>query len=180
MTRKKMRWVLPAAVAIFAISFGSQDAHAGKPERVFAGQIIVSKKRLPTKAKSANAFIKTLRKSKAKNFWEDKEKKRWVIYFAAFFKRPLNDLEVTVKFYDISSGSRRLMASFEQYLSNRGMQSLISKTKLYRKDFGVNKHIWMVVENRGKVLAQAKFKLLGEAEKYSGQVNFTEEETKGN
>jgi hypothetical protein len=35
------------------------------------------------------------------------------------------------------------------------------------------------VENRGRVLAQGTFEILGEAEKYSGKADFTDEEAAG-
>ena len=35
------------------------------------------------------------------------------------------------------------------------------------------------METKGKQLATAKFKILGEGEKYSGKVNFTEDEANG-
>ena len=69
-----------------------------------------------------------------------------------------------------------MVASFEQYLDQRGQRSIISSIKLKRSEFGVNRHLMMVVENRGRRLALGKFKILGEAERYSGKVEFTEEE----
>ena len=168
--------------AIFAIALGlvlgtARSADAGrKPEDIYGGKIITAKKRIPTSAKSTRAYVKKLKKVRTNQFWENKKKKEWKVYFAAFFKRPLNDLEVTVKFYDITTGKRHMLASFEQYLDGRGQRTVISKAILERKFFGVNKHIYMTVENRGRVLASTKFKILGEAEKYSGKVDFTEDE----
>lgn len=177
MNRKLHRIAIAAAVFALALLVQGSSAQAGRsPERVFSGQIITSKKRIPTSARSKAAYIKKLRKLKKKQFWEDKKKKQWKVYFAAFFKRPLNDLEVTVKFYDITTGQRHMIASFEQYLDGRGKRSMISKAILERKFFGVNKHIYMTIENRGRVLSSTKFKILGEAEKFSGKVDFTEDE----
>lgn len=145
--------------------------------RGFAGKIVTSDKRIPTSAKSKKAYYAKLRKQSRDKFWENKEKKQWKIYYAAFFKRPLNDLEVTVKIYDMTEG-RRLVAAYEQWLQTRGQKEIISFIKLDREKFGVNRQILMTVENRGRVLASGKFKILGEAEKYSGKVDFSEEETK--
>jgi hypothetical protein len=170
------RFILLGAIVGLVLTHQTQTAQAAKPERVFAGKIITAKKRIPTSAKSANQYIRKLKKLKKTKFWEDKKKKEWRIYFAAFFKRPLNDLEVTVKFYDITSGQRHMIASFEQYLEGRGQRSLISKAVLERKFFGVNKKIYMTVENRGRVLASTIFHILGEAPKYTGKVDFTEDE----
>ncbi len=174
---RTLRTAALAIAAIVAIT-SSSDALAGrKPEDVYAGKIITAKKRLPSSAKSVGAYLKKLRKLKKKSFWEDKKKKEWKIYFGAFFKRPLNDLEVTVKFYELSRGRPgRMIASYEQYLERRGQRTLLSKAVLERKFFGVNKEIYMTVENRGRVLAKTRFKILGEGPKYTGKVDFTEDE----
>ncbi|HET6612936.1 MAG TPA: hypothetical protein VFG83_13140 [Kofleriaceae bacterium] len=157
-----------------------EDAQAGRsPERVFAGNVITSKTHIPTRAKSANAYIRTLRKLKTRQFWENTETKEWKIYFAAFFRKPLNDLEITIKLYDVTGGQPHLKSSFQQFLGTRGQKSVVSHLKLSREHFGVNRQILMVVENRGRTLATGKFKILGKQDRPSGNVVFTEEEAAG-
>lgn len=173
MTRYSIRaLILGIGLALLASTWGAGEALAGP----FDGKIITAKKRIPLNAKSKRAYFAKLRKVRSENFQENKEKKQWKIYFAAFFKRPLNDLEVTIKLYDITGRQRQLKSSFEQFLGGRGQQSVISSIKLEREQFGVNRHILMTVENRGRVLASGKFKILGEVERFSGKVDFTEDE----
>ena len=179
MSKAISRRTLATAVGIFMCLVWASESSAKPPEKVFRGQIITAKKRIPTHAKSANAYIKTLKKLKTTKFWENKQKKSWKIYYAAFFKKPLNDLELTVKLYDITDGSKKLVSSYEQYMNTRGEKSVNSHITLDRDFFGVNKHILMTVETKGYILSSGKFMILGEAEKYSGEVNFTEEETRG-
>ncbi len=150
-----------------------QTAQAKKAAKAFRGQIITSVKRLPTSAKSERAYIQKIRKAKVTKFQENKEKKEWKIYFAAFFRRPLNDLEITVKLYDVTDGKRHLVNSFEQYTDGRGQTSLTSYIKLERKFFGVNRKILMVMESRKTVLAQTTFYILGKAKTFSGKVDFS-------
>jgi hypothetical protein len=174
---RSVRALIFGLAATFVVALGAPPADAGrKPEDVFGGSILTSDKRFPTSAKSASKYISKIKKQRKNKFWEDKEKQRWRIHFAAFFKKPLNDLEVTIKIYDITDGGQRMVASFEQYLDQRGQRSIISSIKLKRSEFGVNRHLMMVVENRGRRLALGKFRILGEAERYSGKVEFTEEE----
>jgi len=173
---------------LFALTSGGAVEAKGKkkggggrgPEKAFSGQVLFSKKRFPMSAGSPGAYTSKLKKQRTDKFWEDKKKKAWRVYYAAFFKRPFNDLEITVKLWDISTGQKQLGGSFEQYLDDRGERVIISYVDLERKFFGVNKQILMTVEDhRGTIYAQGKFKILGEGEHYSGQVSFTEEETKG-
>ena len=149
---------------------------AANPERVFRGEVITSAKRLPTQAKSSGAYIKKLKKARTKRFVEDKAKRSWKIHYAAFFRQPLNDLEVTVKLYDISDGRQHLITSFQQYVDERGQGSLIGHVTLERQFFGVNKQILMIFESRGSRLAMGKFFIVGEGEKHSGSADFTADE----
>jgi len=156
----------------------ASDADAGKASKVekkFGGRILTSDKKFPSAAKSESAYIAKLKKQSKAKFWENKEKKEWKIYIAAFFKKPLNDLEYTVKLYDITDG-QQLMSSFEQYTDSSGQRSLLTHVVLERQRFGVNKRIMMTIESRGRVLAVGKFHILGEAEKYTGKVDFSEDE----
>jgi hypothetical protein len=148
------------------------------PEKVFAGKIMTSDKPYPSYAKSVNAYVAAIRKQSKNQFWEDKDKKTWKIHFAAFFKRPLGDLEVLVKLYDVSSGAKTMMASFEQFLDQRGQRALLSQFTLDRKQVGANKQVLMTVEVAGVVVATGKFKILGKTEAYTGKVNFSDDDTK--
>src|SRR5262245_54838603 len=103
------------AGAVLAVILGlgaARTVRAGNPEDVFKGQIITSSKRIPTKASSKGAYISALKRQKTTRFYEDKAKKAWKVYYAAFFARPLDSLEVTIKIYDVSSGAKRLLTSF--------------------------------------------------------------------
>ena len=166
----------PLAMTVALVWIVSALAPAVASADPFDGKIVTSDKRIPTSANSKKEYFGKLRKQSKSSFWEDKATKGWKIHFAAFFKKPLNDLEVTIKLYDESKGGRRLLAAFEQYLDGRGQKTITSYLTLERAKVGVNRNIVMVVENRGRTLATGKFKLLGEAEKYSGKVEFSDEE----
>ena len=84
---------------------------------------------------------------------------------------------MTIKLYDISTGRQEFLAAFDQYLDERGQQSVISTMRLDRATVGVHKHVLVTIENGGKVLASGKMKILGEGEHYTGKVDFSEEET---
>jgi ethanolamine utilization protein EutP (predicted NTPase) len=172
-SRIGLRLVLGLALALAAVLAIPAAAHAGTP---FDGKVVTSAKRIPLSAKSKQAYYAKLRKQSAAKFQEDKEKKAWKVHFAAFFKQPLNDLEVTVKLYDVTDKQKHLKASFEQFLDGRGQTTVISHVDMAREQFGVNRKILIAVENRGRVLAQGTFEIHGEAEKYSGKVDFTEDE----
>jgi hypothetical protein len=165
------------AVLALVLGLGTvNSAEARNPEDVFRGQIITSAKRIPTKAPSKAAYISQLKRQKTSRFYENKSTKSWKVYYTAFFRKPLNSLEVTIKIYDLSGGGKHMLTAFEQYMDKRGARSITSNVTLNRDDFGVNKNLMMTVESNGAILSATKFAILGEGEKFSGQVNFTEEE----
>jgi hypothetical protein len=150
-----------------------------KANPAFAGRIMLSDKYYPRSAKSLMAFNAQVRKQSKVNFLEDKEKKIWKIYFAAFLRTPLNDVEYLVKIYELAGRGQQLVATVEQFTDSRGQYSLLSSIILDRKLAGVNKQLLMVVEAKGRTLASARFKILGESDRYSGKVNFSEDEANG-
>lgn len=176
-----IRVVVGVALAVgLVLGAGPGVARADRgPEKVFAGKVLVSDKKFPTYAKSASAYVATLRKQSKTQLLENKDKK-WQVHIAAFFKRPLDDIEVVVKLYDVSNGVRTLMTSFEQYLDQRGQTALLSNFTLERKLVGVNKQVLLTIEVTGKVVATGKFKIVGEPERFTGKADFSDEETKDN
>jgi hypothetical protein len=161
------------------ISFVATSSAEDLPNRVFKGKIMTSAKRYPTTAKSQAAYVAAIKKQSTSNFREDKSDHTWMIYFAAFLKKPLNDVEYTIKFYELGGGGQRLLGTSDQFNDERGQKTIVSKIKLEKKSFGVNKELLMTIENKGTVYAATRFKILGEGEHFSGKVNFSEDEAAG-
>ncbi len=176
-----MRRTVLAAIALVTLATAAAAVHAKgrKPEDVFGGKIMLSDKAFPSEAKSSSAYISAVKKQAKDRFSEDTEKKRWMISYAAFFKKPVNNLEVTVKFYDVTDGGNRLVESYEQYLTERNQRVVIGTLKLkkWEGSYDPNSKILMMMESNGKTVAQASFFLIGEGKKYKGKVEFSEEET---
>lgn len=155
----------------------SSKSSGAKVDRAFGGKILTSDKKFPSSASSESAYVSALKKQSKDKFYEDKANQQWKIHFAAFFKKPLGDLEYTVKLYDVTQG-QSLLSSFEQYTDSSDQRSLLSWVTLERKHVGVNKKIMMTIEVKGRVVAAGKFTILGEAEKYTGKVDFSEDEAR--
>jgi hypothetical protein len=151
-------------------------AHAQNPEKVFSGRIMVSNKAFPLTAKSGAAYVSALRKQSKTSLVEDREKRQWKVYFAAFLKQGPGDLEVVIKVFDLTSRQQSPLVSFEQFIGEPKQRTIISNMVLTRKQVGVNKDLLMVIEYRGRQLAAGRFRILGEAEKFTGKVDFSEDE----
>jgi hypothetical protein len=172
-----LRTILISSVLL--IMLAGSTAIAGDPNQVFKGKIMLSTKRFPLSAKSKDAFISQVRKQSTTNFQENKADGTWKIYFAAFLSKPLNDVEYVIKFYELGSGTQQLLGASEAFNDERGQKTIVSNIKLEKKSFGVNKQLLMTIENKGSVLASARFKILGEGERFTGKVQFSEEEAAG-
>jgi hypothetical protein len=170
--------VLPALVAFVALTVTARPrvaAAGGGPEQVFAGQVITSDKRFPLKAKSPGAYTALIRKQKKASFRED-DAKKWHIYFAAFFRKPLADIEVIVKLYDHDERSGAPIASFEQYVSQRGGRALLSEFTLEKALVPIPRgvrNLDIVLEVGRTPIARGRFTITGEGETYSGKVDFS-------
>jgi hypothetical protein len=170
----RARSLLVSAIFVLSLFVAVRPAGASDPNQVFAGQIITMSKRPPASAKSPDAYIATMRKMKQLNFVEDKTDHTWTVWMAAFLKSPLNDLEYSIKYYDISGGrGQQLIATDDQFTDSRGQKTLITKAKLDKKMFGVNKELLVTLESKGKILATARIKIIGEGERYTGKVDFS-------
>jgi hypothetical protein len=171
-----LRTLLVSSVLLLFVAI--KPAAAQDPNVAFRGKIMMSTKRYPLSAKSKAAYTAAIRKQSATSFKEDKEKQQWKIFFAAFLSAPLNDVEYMIKFYDVTNGTQQLLGASEAFNDERGQKTIVSNIVLEKKSFGVNKQLMMTIENKGKVLASTKFKILGEGEKFTGKVNFSEDEAK--
>ena len=174
-----LRTVLVPSFLVLAIVLGARPSVAENPNQAFAGRIMMSSKRFPLQAKSPSAYTAAIRKQAQSAFQEAKDTHSWKIFFAGFLKTPLNDLEYVIKVYDVTGKAQQLLVSFDQFTSERGQQTIVSNMTLEKKQVGVNKDLMMTMENKGKVLASSRFKIVGDGEHFSGKVNFSEDEANG-
>jgi len=167
-----MKWLV---VSVLLLAGGS--AWAKKPEDVFRKQIVVSAKRFPMRFSSDGAMVSFLRDNRKKELWPEKDG-TWKFEFMCFFASPLNDLQVSVKFFDLTEGNKRFVNAYDQFTSERGQRILASNIVLEKPQFNVNRKYRMVVTNRGQELAETTFVLRGQGPNFSGKVEFSDEETR--
>jgi hypothetical protein len=135
-----------------------------------------SSKRFPQQARSASAYTAAIRKQAQTSFVEAKDTHTWKIYFAGFLRMPLDDLEYVIKLYQLTGKGQQLLVSFDQFTDERGQKTILSNMTLDKKQVGVNKELLMTMESKGKVLASSRFKILGEGERFSGKVDFSQDD----
>ena len=170
------------AATIICFLLFTTGAEAAKPEDVFKGRIIITANRLPTRFGSQGAFIAAVRnqsdrqglaqggKGQRSRGVEDRVHR--------VLRQPLNDNEITVKFWEIGPGQQRYVAGDEQYMRDKASRIFASSIQLAKPDFETNKKYSMTIERGGRVLARTEFWLRGKGANYSGKVEFSDEEAK--
>jgi hypothetical protein len=175
----KFNRVMAVTLAILALS---STAHAAKPEDVFKGRIILTENRLPTRFASEGAFVQAVHRASIDKVWPQEEKGNdhavWKLEYIAFFARPLNDNEITVKFWELGGGSQRFVAGDEQYTRERGSRIFSASITVAKPEFDTNKQYLMTIESGSRVLAQTRFWLRGKGPKYTGKVEFSDDEAR--
>jgi hypothetical protein len=165
-------------LSLLIVLLAALPAMAREPEDVFAGKIMTSDAPFPRTASSKEDFINKIKSRHKDRFQEDKEEKQWRVFIAAFFAKPVTDLEVTIKIYDVTSG-QRLVETFEQMVGGTSPRAYVSDIKMKRGDgtsgYDPMSKIHMVIENHGHMIAETTFQLIGEPRHYSGKVDMSDE-----
>jgi hypothetical protein len=173
-----MKSPLPVLLLSLAASLPAVAVAKGPaPEDLLKGKIIISDRPFPMHWNSASAYAAQLKGMNKATLWYDKKTGKVKVQYAAFFAKPLNDVQVDLVIYDITNGARDRKAATEQFM-NRGERVLFNSVELDKEDYEMNKKYRFVIENRHQPLASGEFILRGEGPHYSGKVNFTEEEAK--
>jgi hypothetical protein len=176
------RTFLMSLAALTTVSLASVNpAAAGAlPEDILKGTIIVSESSLPTKWSSPGEYASRLKKLHKSTLFYDKKTGKLQIYYAAFFAQPVNDLEVNFVVFDITNGvaNQNQKGKWEAFLGRKGERVLFNSIELDKEDFEMNKKYRFVIQYRGKSLAYSDVTIRGEGPKYSGKVEFSEEEAK--
>ena len=137
------------------------------------GTQILSKKLAPL----STSIVSQLKGMNKGTLWYDKKTGKVRIEYAAFFSKPLDDVQCDLVIYDVTNHVRDRRTSTENFMK-RGDRVLFNSITLDKEDFEMNKKYLFVMENRGRTLATGELIIRGEGPHYSGKVEFSDEETK--
>lgn len=163
-----------ALVLVFGLAMAmARSAAADAPDKVFAGTIVASAKAFPPAAKTDAETVGAIRKQAAVSFVEDKKDHTWTVFLVGYFRAPVDDVEYLVKVRDVAN-KNQVVVSANKYFSARGATSASTKLVLDKDKVGVNKELLVTMEAKGKVVATARLRIIGEYDKGgSGSVDFS-------
>jgi hypothetical protein len=164
MLRRKEVWISATCLAALVLVIGLGEVVARRAEDVFAGKVLILRKKPPSYFKTKGAFVSFLRKHSTKKVYQNEEN-TWAFETMSFFKRPLGDYEVEMVFYDVDDGKteskRRFVDSYPQYTQDRNTRILFGKTTLVRPTFDAGKDYMLIAVSKGKELAKGEFRTFG-------------------
>ncbi len=161
-----------------AIIFFVPTALANVANR-YAGKVLLFKRRPPSTWRTASIFHQFVRNHRV-NRIRAGDDGNWRFEYMAFFRRPINDREVQVLFYDANSRNERYINSYSLYLQDRQQRIVGGTARLERPDFRPNRYYRIVVTSRRRTVARLnRFVLIGDEEERSGRVDFSDEDTRG-
>jgi hypothetical protein len=187
---KTLGWV--GAALVSSAGFGSEAAAAGKmPEDILAGQLIISDSRFPSSWTSAASFAAACKNKNKRSFHFaiKAEQKKYIyppvqIYYAAFFPKPVNDVEVKFVLYDITNGiqNKAKKGAWEAFLNKKGDRVIFNSVELDKEDLlgedSATKKYLVTIEHRSVILAKTELILTADREPRSGKVEFSDDDTK--
>jgi hypothetical protein len=162
---------------VFLLCVSPVFAKGPAPEDLLKGKIIISDKPLPSHWSSVGSYVAQLKALNKATLWYDKKSGKLVVQYAAFFARPVDDVQVILVLYDITNGGHTKKVETENFMQ-RGDRVLFNSVEFDKEDIEGNKKYMMTLEDRHRVIASGTFILRMEGPHYSGKVNFTDEETK--
>lgn len=154
---------------------------AGKaPEDLLQGSLLISDSSFPLKWTSPGEYASRLKKLHKSSLNYDKKTGKLTVYYAAFFQYPVNDVQVNFVIYDITSGANAKVkkGAWEAFLGRKGERAIFNSVELDKEDIEMNKKYLFAIESGRQIIAKGELTLRGEPPKYSGKVEFSEEDTK--
>ena len=146
------------------------------PEDLLKGRIIISDKPLPTHWSSVGSYVSQLKGLNKGTLWYDKKTGKLTVQYAAFFAKPVDDVQVNLVLYDVTNGAHNKKVETENFMQ-RGDRVLFNSVVFDKEDIEGNKKYLMTIEDRKRIIASGTFILRMEGPHYSGKVTFSEEET---
>lgn len=135
-------------------------AFAQTPEKKFAGKIIVSEKRFPSRFDSDAAMIKHMKKVNTHELFASGESE-WEFEYMAFLKKPVGTLQAAVTFYDVSTPGRETLIDTYTFYPDKTSHKIINGfQRLSREKFQKDRKYLMVFSRGYGQPALAKTELV--------------------
>ncbi len=161
----------------FLESVDAQRRRRGRGGGIRA-QVYVTQNRIPSRMRSERALIGFARRNRARNLRERTDitniaERRWEADMVVAFNRPIGDMQFTAVFYQLIDGARKFIApSLDIMVTGRDEKTFVNRIRLERPHFEPNERTEVVITVRRREVGRARFNVVGEHVRHSGEVNF--------
>ena len=173
-------------LAAFILTLGGLQVAAAKKKGNGGGgkacKIIISAKAIPLKVfqkHDGNALIKWFSANRSLEVWEKEDIEGWDFWILLVFNKGSTANEITVSFYDVEVTPKHLINTFDLMMMKKGEKIIPHRVKLSKKEFKANHRYMIQVSIKQVTKGEQEFNLRGKEIKYSGEVNFSDDEAKG-
>jgi hypothetical protein len=158
---------LAALPVLFALT-----ATALEPEDVFAGRMIISEHELPMEYSSARKYVKKMKQLQRTSIRLATIKTK--LYYAAFFAKPVRDVQVDVVLYDVTDGTRVKKNAWETFLASPSDRALFGNFEFDRSELAANRKYQLVIATRGRIIASGEVHLSASVVRRTQELDFSE------
>ncbi|MGB5809540.1 MAG: hypothetical protein WBG86_03360 [Polyangiales bacterium] len=177
--RLRLVFIAATAAVLLAALTPGDDVRAAAGLRA---KIFLTQRGIP-RSLNELGVLRFARANKATRLRETKdapvEDRQWRASLVASFNAPVRDSEFEVLFYDIQTAERKFIApAMTVFVSDTSQRTIVHKMYLKRPQFEPNRRLEMVVTVRRQEVGRYRFQILGDQVQHSGEVTFSEDETR--
>jgi hypothetical protein len=177
--RARAQTLTPFAAAFAALLlgvFGLPQIPIADAQRGLRCQVLVTQSRI-RRGLSEGQLIRFARSHRTRRLQETDEEelndRRWRAQVVFAFNRPPGDLEFHALYYEREGATRNFVREQSVFIGDRSQRTILHRISLPRPTFEPEQEIEMVVTVRRQEVGTARFTLVGERHRYSGEVDFT-------
>lgn len=168
---------IAAAIALPTFDVGAQRRGGGR----LRAQVYLTQARIPG-GLNERSLIGFARGHSARILNETTDtplaQRKWLANLVVAFNAPVNDLEYHVLFYDIEDGPRRFIVDMNIFVNDRNQRTFVQPIRMPRPTFRPNRRTELVVTVSRQEVGDVHFAIAGEEVRRTGQVDFSDEETR--
>jgi hypothetical protein len=143
------------------------------------GQMFITKEPIPNAGTLGKAAF--LRAQTVTMVWPREEHGNevttWTVNYVALLDRPLGDFEAELSFWDVTKrGQAHLVRSEDQFTRQKDTRVLAGRVEVSSPEFERNHKYLARLESRHVLLGEVTFWLRGTPPRYTGKVDFTDDE----
>lgn len=176
---QRFSWMKPAvAASIASLLVLAVAAHPATAQATARATVYVVAGSVPRSVGSASRLLAYARSHRARQLQESTEEpmdqRHWYADVVIQFSRPLTERAFTILLYDVTDGERSLLGAPVDSVVGRDQTIIVQNIRIDRPRARPNRDVEAVVTVRRQEVGRARFRIVGEARRGNGSLDFTQ------